>query len=79
MKLNRREFLTVSAVTGLLGAAAPSAGAYTLPDPPEKARLRLSSQENVAPGKTCGGGIGKRFEELQKALQGREMWEAVNA
>jgi sugar phosphate isomerase/epimerase len=52
MKLNRREFLTVSAVTGLVGAVGPSARAYTLPDPPEKARLRLSSQEGVAPGKT---------------------------
>jgi len=52
MKLNRREFLTVSAVTGLVGAVAPSAKAYTLPDPPQKARLRLSSQEGVAPGKT---------------------------
>ena len=52
MKLNRREFLTVSAITGLVGAVAPSAKAYTLPDPPQKARLRLSSQEGVAPGMT---------------------------
>ena len=52
MKLNRREFLTVSAVTGLVGAIAPAAKAFNLPDPPQKARLRLSSQEGVAPGKT---------------------------
>jgi sugar phosphate isomerase/epimerase len=91
MKLNRRAFLTVSAVTGLVGAVAPSAKAYTLPDPPQPARLRLSSQEGVAPGKTLtekldfleslgfegfepgGGGISKRVEELQKALQGRKI------
>jgi sugar phosphate isomerase/epimerase len=91
MKLNRREFLTVSAVTGVLGAVAPEAKAFTLPDPPQKARLRLSCQEGVAPGKTLaekldfleangfegfepgGGGLARRVEELQKALQGREI------
>jgi sugar phosphate isomerase/epimerase len=52
MKLNRREFMTVSAVTGLLGAAAPAAKAFSLPDPAQKARLRLSCQEGVAPGKS---------------------------
>jgi len=52
MKLNRREFLTVSAATGALAALAPSAKAFTLPDPPQKARLRLSVQEGVAPGKS---------------------------
>ena len=52
MKLNRREFLTVSAATGIVGAVAPAACAFTLPDPPQKARLRLSCQEGVAPGKS---------------------------
>ncbi len=52
MKLNRRDFLTATAVTGLVGTATPSAKAFNLPDPPQKARLRLSSQEGVAPGKT---------------------------
>ena len=52
MKLNRRDFLTVSAVTGVVGAVAPTAKAFTLPDPPQKARLRLSCQEGVAPGNT---------------------------
>jgi sugar phosphate isomerase/epimerase len=91
MYLNRREFLTVSALTGVVGAVAPSARAFTLPDPPEKGRLRLSSQEGVAPGKSLtekldfleaqgfegfepgGGGLAKRVEELQKALQGRKI------
>jgi sugar phosphate isomerase/epimerase len=91
MKLNRRKFLTVSAVTGVVGAVAPSATAFTLPDPPQKARFRLSSQEGVAPGKSLaekldfleaqgfegfepgGGGLAKRIEELQRALQGRKI------
>jgi sugar phosphate isomerase/epimerase len=91
MKLNRREFLTVSAATGALGAIAPSAKAFTLPDPPQKARLRLSAQEGVAPGKSLtekldfleaqgfegfepgGGGLAKRVEEFQQALQGRKI------
>jgi sugar phosphate isomerase/epimerase len=52
MKLNRRHFITTSAVTGLLGGLIPSARAFTLPDPPRKARLRLSCQEGLAPGRS---------------------------
>lgn len=52
MKLNRRHFLSVSALTGIMGAAVPAARAFSIPDPPQKARLRLSCQEGVAPGKT---------------------------
>ncbi len=91
MKLNRRNFLTASAATGVLGAVAPTVHAFTLPDPPQPARLRLSCQEGVAPGKTLaekldfleqlgfegfepgGGGLSKRVEELQKALDGRKI------
>jgi hypothetical protein len=91
MKLNRREFLTVSVATGAIGAVATSAKAFTLPDPPQIARLRLSAQEGVAPGKSLaekldfleaqgfegfepgGGGLAKRVEELQQALQGRKI------
>jgi sugar phosphate isomerase/epimerase len=91
MRLNRREFLTASAVTGIVGAVAPAAQAFTLPDPPQKARLRLSCQEGVAPGKSLaekldfieargfegfepgGGGLAKRVEELQTALNGRKV------
>ena len=50
MNLNRRDFLTASAVTAIIGGVAPTAKAFTLPDPPQKARLRLSCQEGVAPG-----------------------------
>lgn len=52
MKLNRRKFFAVSTITGLVGATAPVAQAFTLPDPAQKARLRLSCQEGVAPGET---------------------------
>src|ERR1051325_6693665 len=52
MNLNRRKFITLSALTGIVSAAPPTARALTLPDPSPKARLRLSCQDNVAPGKT---------------------------
>ena len=52
MNLNRRKFLTLSALTGIVGASAPAARALSLPDPAQKARLRLSCQDSVAPGKT---------------------------
>ena len=52
MKINRREFLAASAITTVIGATAPLAGAATLTEPEPKARLRLSCQEGVAPGKS---------------------------
>jgi sugar phosphate isomerase/epimerase len=52
MNVNRRKFLTLSALTGIVGATAPTARALTLPDPKQKARLRLCCQDSVAPGKT---------------------------
>jgi sugar phosphate isomerase/epimerase len=52
MKLNRRHVLTLSAATGVLGAIAPTALAQNIPKPATPARLRLSCQEGVAPGKT---------------------------
>ncbi len=52
MNLNRREFLTLSALTGIVIAIPPTARALTLAEPSPKARLRLSCQDSVAPGKT---------------------------
>lgn len=53
MNVNRRKFLKLSALTGVVGAAAPThIRALTLPDPSPKARLRLSCQDTVAPGRT---------------------------
>jgi sugar phosphate isomerase/epimerase len=49
MTLNRRQFLTAS---GLAVGTISTAQAFNLPDPPQKARLRLSCQEGVAPGDT---------------------------
>lgn len=52
MKLSRRNFIAVSAASGLVGTVATTASAFTVPDPRQKAKLRLSCQEGVAPGKT---------------------------
>ncbi len=52
MKFTRRNFLTVSALTSVAGALTPAASAFTLPDPSQPGRLRLSCQEGVAPGKS---------------------------
>jgi sugar phosphate isomerase/epimerase len=53
MRTNRRDLLKLAAAAG--GAAVTFAGtarAVTIADPPQPARLRLSCQESVAPGKT---------------------------
>lgn len=50
--MRRREFFTLSAVAGLMAGVTPAARAFQIPDPAQKARLRLSCQEGVAPGKT---------------------------
>jgi sugar phosphate isomerase/epimerase len=75
MNLNRRQFLTASAVTGLVGGLAPAASAFTLPDPPQKARLRLSCQEGVAPGNSLAEKLdfleGLDFEGLE--VGGRDL------
>ncbi len=54
MIVNRRHFISLSAVTGLAAAALPRALAQNPPAPPRTAKLRLSCQEGVAPGKTLG-------------------------
>ena len=64
MKLNRRQFLTVSAATGVVGSVVPTVHAFPYPDPLQKARLRLSCQEGVAPGKTLAEKL-DFLEELQ--------------
>jgi hypothetical protein len=74
MKFNRRQFLVVSAASGVVGAVAPAASAFTLPDPPRKGRLRLSCQEGVAPGKTLAEKLdfleGLGFEGLEPGGRG---------
>ncbi len=53
MQLNRRSFFTAGAMAGAMAVLPTSTtSAVTLPDPEKKARLRLSCQEGVAPGKS---------------------------
>jgi sugar phosphate isomerase/epimerase len=79
MKLNRREFFLVSAAAGAATTVTP-ASAFTLPDPPEKGRLRLSCQEGVAPGKTLAEKLdfleANGFEGLEPG--GRELAKRVD-
>ena len=80
MKLNRRHFLTVSAATGFAGLATPSAKAFTLADPPQKATLRLSCQEGLIPAKTLPEKLdfleAQGFEGLE--LSGRGLSKRVD-
>jgi sugar phosphate isomerase/epimerase len=50
--MNRRNFFTLSASATAAAALTPAVRAVQLPNPPAKAKLRLSCQEGVAPGKT---------------------------
>lgn len=52
MRTNRREMLKLAAAGGAVAMVTSAARAVTIPDPAKPARLRLSCQENVAPGKT---------------------------
>jgi len=52
MNLDRRKFLTLSALAGIASAAPRAVEALTLPEPSSPARLRLSCQDSVAPGRT---------------------------
>lgn len=91
MNTSRRQFFALTTIAAAAATLPRRATAVTLPDPAQPARLRLSCQEGVAPGKSLaekldfmeangfeglepwGGGLGKRVEELQKALQGRKI------
>jgi len=91
MKTSRRQFFTLCTVATATLGLPRRAGAVNLPDPAQPARLRLSCQEGVAPGRSLaekldflesngfeglevgGGGLSRRVEELQKALQGRKI------
>lgn len=71
MKTSRRQFLGLSAL-GLAVAARPfPAKAQNLPAPPRPARLRLSCQEGVAPGRT----LGEKLDFLEAhGFEGIEPW-----
>lgn len=48
--MQRREFFKLSAMAGLAAALTPAARAFTIPDPAQKAVLKISAQEGVVPG-----------------------------
>ncbi len=52
MKVRRRTFLQTSAALGAVSMFPGTSKAITLPDPPRKAELKLSSQEGSPPGET---------------------------
>ena len=52
MNLGRRKFIAASAAAGAAGMVNSASNAFTLPDPARKAKLKLSCQENVAPGES---------------------------
>ncbi len=52
MRTNRRDMMKFAAAGGAVAMVASTVRAVTIPDPPQPARLRLSCQEGVAPGKS---------------------------
>ena len=52
MKVNRRDMLKLGAASGVAIALPRSATAITLPHPAQKATLKLSCQDGIAPGDT---------------------------
>lgn len=71
MKTSRRQFLTLGTL-GLVAASAPGpVRAQNLPKPASPARLRLSCQEGVAPGKT----LTEKLDFLEAhGFEGIEPW-----
>ena len=62
MYLGRRKFIAASAAAGIAGMVNSTSSAFTLPDPPCKAKLRLSCQENVAPG----GSLNEKLDFIEE-------------
>lgn len=71
MKTSRRRFLTLTALGMAAGTAPVTLPAQNLPRPPQPARLRLSCQEGVAPGKT----LTEKLDFLEAhGFEGIEPW-----
>jgi sugar phosphate isomerase/epimerase len=69
MQIGRREFVTISGLAGLAASLPEPAQAMSIPDPPQKAVLKMSCQEGVAPGKT----LGEKLDFMEKhAIEGFE-------
>ncbi len=73
MKIQRRELLTAGAAVGAsfaVAGAARTAAAVTLPDPPQPAVLKLSSQLGVIPGKS----LSEKLDKMEQwGLEGVEL------
>ena len=63
MHMARRTFMKTASAAGAVAAAAGTAGALTVPDPPRKAALKLSCQEGVSAGKT----LAEKLDFLEKS------------
>ncbi|MDP2982276.1 MAG: sugar phosphate isomerase/epimerase [Candidatus Latescibacter sp.] len=62
MHIKRRIFIQTSAAAGAMGIMTQTAHAFTMPDPPRKATLKLSCQEGVAPE----GSLAEKLDFLEK-------------
>ena len=62
MNIKRRSFIKASAAAGVIGIAAGKSSAFTVPDPPRKAQLKLSCQEWRIPDKS----LNEKLDFLEK-------------
>ena len=62
MNFGRRKFLGTSAAAGAVSLFSGTSNAFTLPDPPRKAHLKLSCQEWRPPGET----LNEKLDFLEK-------------
>lgn len=63
MHIKRRTFIQTSAAAGAMGIMTQTAHAFTMPDPPRKAVLKLSCQEGVAPE----GSLAEKLDFIEKS------------
>lgn len=61
--MERRKFIGYTALAGAAGLIPGKSNAFVLPDPPKKARLKISCQEGIAPGET----LDAKLDFLEKA------------
>jgi len=59
--MQRRDFFKLSAMAGLAAALTTAARAFSIPDPAQKAVLKISTQEGVVPG----GSLKEKFDFME--------------
>ena len=62
MNIDRRDFIKISAATGVTAAIPQVAKGLEVPDPPQTAKLKLSCQEGITPGET----LEEKFDFLEE-------------